>query len=43
MLLPSRFRGWPATENDRLQPTESGQRFLNDLITLFLPEKEGAA
>jgi oxygen-independent coproporphyrinogen-3 oxidase len=36
-------RGWLAAENDRLQPTESGQRFLNDLITLFLPEKEGAA
>ena len=32
-------RGWLATENDRLQPTEWGQRFLNDLITLFLPEK----
>jgi len=34
-------RGWLAPESDRLQPTESGQRFLNDLITLFLPEKDG--
>jgi oxygen-independent coproporphyrinogen-3 oxidase len=36
-------RGWLATESDRLQPTESGQRFLNDLITLFLPEKDREA
>ena len=34
-------RGWLAPESDRLQPTESGQRFLNDLITLFLPDKKG--
>ncbi|WP_018971550.1 radical SAM family heme chaperone HemW [Rudaea cellulosilytica] len=34
-------RGWLAPQSDRLQPTESGQRFLNDLITLFLPEKGG--
>ncbi|WP_347262037.1 radical SAM family heme chaperone HemW [Rudaea sp.] len=33
-------RGWLAVENHRLQPTDSGQRFLNDLITLFLPEKD---
>jgi len=32
-------RGWLAIENAMLRPTESGQRFLNDLITLFLPDK----
>jgi putative oxygen-independent coproporphyrinogen III oxidase len=32
-------RGWLDISDRRLQPTESGQRFLNDLITLFLPEK----
>ena len=32
-------RGWLVPDSDRLQPTASGQRFLNDLITLFLPEK----
>ena len=32
-------RGWLTVESQRLQPTESGQRFLNDLITLFLPDK----
>ncbi|MFT3791196.1 MAG: radical SAM family heme chaperone HemW [Rudaea sp.] len=36
-------RGWLAPENGRLQPTESGQRFLNDLIMLFLPEKDRKA
>jgi oxygen-independent coproporphyrinogen-3 oxidase len=32
-------RGWLIDDNGTLRPTESGQRFLNDLITLFLPEK----
>lgn len=32
-------RGWLAIDNRKLLPTELGQRFLNDLITLFLPEK----
>ncbi len=30
-------RGWLRIDSERLQPTESGRRFLNDLITLFLP------
>jgi len=30
-------RGWLIVDNGTLRPTESGQRFLNDLITLFLP------
>ena len=32
-------RGWLTITDGKLQPTDSGQRFLNDLITLFLPEK----
>ncbi|HEX7916868.1 radical SAM family heme chaperone HemW [Rudaea sp.] len=32
-------RDWLSIESHRLHPTESGQRFLNDLITLFLPDK----
>jgi len=32
-------RDWLIVDNETLRPTESGQRFLNDLITLFLPEK----
>ncbi|MGA9423056.1 MAG: oxygen-independent coproporphyrinogen III oxidase-like protein, partial [Rhodanobacteraceae bacterium] len=30
-------RGWLHEKFDRLQPTALGQRFLNDLIGLFLP------
>lgn len=32
-------RGWLTLDNGTLRPTEPGQRFLNDLITLFLPDK----
>ena len=30
-------RGWLTVNDEKLLPTELGQRFLNDLITLFLP------
>ncbi len=36
-LDAARERGWLRIDDDRLQPTESGHRFLNDLIALFLP------
>jgi len=36
-------RGWLVPDRERLQPTDAGQRFLNDLITLFLPDKRRAA
>ena len=31
-------RGWLTIENDWLRPTDLGQRFLNDVMQLFLPE-----
>ncbi|MBN8887181.1 MAG: radical SAM family heme chaperone HemW [Rudaea sp.] len=36
-------RGWLAVDDRNLLPTESGQRFLNDLISLFLPDKKAPA
>ncbi|HEY6986506.1 MAG TPA: radical SAM family heme chaperone HemW [Rhodanobacteraceae bacterium] len=37
-LAEARERGWLEADDARLVPTESGRRFLNDLIALFLPE-----
>ncbi|HET6546293.1 MAG TPA: radical SAM family heme chaperone HemW [Rhodanobacteraceae bacterium] len=37
-LEQARTRGWLHDTPDRLRPTALGQRFLNDLIGLFLPE-----
>ena len=37
-LALARERDWIETDPARLQPTESGRRFLNDLIELFLPD-----
>ncbi len=37
-LASARQREWIEAGAERLQPTESGRRFLNDLIGLFLPE-----
>ena len=36
-LATARQRGLLADDSQRLQPTELGQRFLNDLLELFLP------
>jgi len=33
-------RGWLVRANDRVCATESGQRFLNDVIASFLPDKK---
>jgi oxygen-independent coproporphyrinogen-3 oxidase len=37
-LAEARERGWLEADPDALRPTESGRRFLNDLIALFLPD-----
>jgi oxygen-independent coproporphyrinogen-3 oxidase len=37
-LSRAREREWLAADDDRLRPTETGRRFLNDLIALFLPD-----
>jgi putative oxygen-independent coproporphyrinogen III oxidase len=37
-LAAARERDWLKTDAEYLRPTESGRRFLNDLIELFLPE-----
>jgi oxygen-independent coproporphyrinogen-3 oxidase len=37
-LAEARARGWLDAGETQLRPTESGRRFLNDLIGLFLPE-----
>ena len=37
-LASARERAWIEADPARLQPTENGHRFLNDLIELFLPE-----
>jgi oxygen-independent coproporphyrinogen-3 oxidase len=37
-LARARAQDWIEDDDARLQPTESGRRFLNDLIALFLPE-----
>ena len=37
-LAQARARGWLDADDTHLRPTESGRRFLNDLIGLFLPE-----
>jgi coproporphyrinogen III oxidase-like Fe-S oxidoreductase len=37
-LAEARERGWLETDAAELRPTESGRRFLNDLIALFLPD-----
>jgi putative oxygen-independent coproporphyrinogen III oxidase len=39
-LAEARERGWLEAEPDRLRPSEDGRRFLNDLIALFLPDRE---
>ena len=36
-LQQARTRGWLQLEPQRIQPTELGKRFLNDVIGLFLP------
>ncbi|HWG67450.1 MAG TPA: radical SAM family heme chaperone HemW [Rhodanobacteraceae bacterium] len=38
-LREARARGWLVADSDRLQPTLLGQRFLNDLIEVFLPDE----
>jgi oxygen-independent coproporphyrinogen-3 oxidase len=37
-LAEARARGWLEADASALRPTESGRRFLNDLIALFLPD-----
>jgi oxygen-independent coproporphyrinogen-3 oxidase len=37
-LAEARTRGWLDANETHLRPTETGRRFLNDLIGLFLPE-----
>jgi putative oxygen-independent coproporphyrinogen III oxidase len=37
-LTEARERGWLEADDNALRPTESGRRFLNDLIALFLPD-----
>ena len=37
-LAEARERGWLEAETSALRPSESGRRFLNDLIALFLPD-----
>jgi len=37
-LAEARERGWLEADANALRPTESGRRFLNDLIALFLPD-----
>jgi oxygen-independent coproporphyrinogen-3 oxidase len=38
-LAQAQARGWLAREGARIRATELGQRFLNDVIKLFLPDK----
>ena len=38
-LSEARMRGWLTADPDRLQATPMGQRFLNDLIEVFLPPR----
>ena len=40
ILQSARREGWIADDSDILRTTESGQRFLNDVIALFLPEQK---
>jgi oxygen-independent coproporphyrinogen-3 oxidase len=37
-LARARQRGWLDADPEAFRPTESGRRFLNDLIALFLPD-----
>ena len=37
-LAEAREHGWLEADPSALRPTESGRRFLNDLIALFLPD-----
>jgi oxygen-independent coproporphyrinogen-3 oxidase len=37
-LLAAQSQGWLQIDGGHLQPTETGRRFLNDLIALFLPD-----
>jgi oxygen-independent coproporphyrinogen-3 oxidase len=37
-LHEARAKGWLTGDAERLQPTPLGQRFLNDLIEIFLPD-----
>jgi putative oxygen-independent coproporphyrinogen III oxidase len=37
-LAEARERGWLEADENALRPSESGRRFLNDLIALFLPD-----
>ena len=37
-LAEAHGRGWLEADDNALRPTESGRRFLNDLIALFLPD-----
>jgi len=37
-LEHARMMGWLEAKGDRLVPTELGQRFTNDVISLFLPD-----
>jgi oxygen-independent coproporphyrinogen-3 oxidase len=40
-LAAAEAKGLIARDHLRIRPTELGQRFLNDLLQLFLPEEEG--
>ncbi|HEX6833298.1 MAG TPA: radical SAM family heme chaperone HemW [Rudaea sp.] len=42
-LQDAHARGWLALDGDRVEPTELGRRFLNDVIGLFLPAKSTGA
>ena len=37
-LAQASERGWLDDRDGRIAPTELGQRFLNDVIALFLPD-----
>jgi oxygen-independent coproporphyrinogen-3 oxidase len=38
-LVQGQARGWVERTHERIRATELGQRFLNDVIALFLPER----
>ena len=39
-LEQAQTRGWVQRDGDWLRPTLAGQRFLNDLLGLFLPDQD---
>jgi len=41
-LREAEARGLIARDHERIRPTDLGQRFLNDLLELFLPDAKRA-